>query len=316
MSWSDLGMPDPDDPSNASDGPAEPRPEKPAKEPRPPREPKPPKPAREPRPPQPAPEPKPPREPRPPKPPREPRESGGGGPRTPLILGIIAGILFVAVAVTLAIAFTRGGGGPAPATSAPPATTTPSTAPQPTPSASETAVTAPVALEFAGTGFSLVDESGDETFEYAWADDAADAVEALTDAFGAAPTTRVEPGDGSHYPDYTVYQWDGFMFFDMVETAGGTPRAEYAQPSYVLFSRNEVGGIEMVAERGLSIGMTVDAVRALGPDEEIPRGNVGAIRFVFDSERSNAAGAPQYSEFADTDGSVVTAVLYFRYSAL
>jgi len=106
------------------------------------------------------------------------------------------------------------------------------------------------------------------------------------------------------------------MLFDMIETAGGTPRAEYAQPSYTLFSRNEVGGIEMVAEQGLEIGMSVSGVRALGPDQEIPRGNVGATRFVFDQERSSAEGAPQYSMFADTDGTAVTSILYFRYSAL
>ena len=301
MSWSDLGMPEPDDSAPRDPAGREP---KPPREPQPPREPKP-APA-----PRPAPVPKPPREPKP------PRDSGDGGSRTPLILGIIAGVLFVAVVVTLAMAFTRGSGEPASTATTAPSTAAPSATTQPSPTETPPAVSEPAALEFAGTGFSLVDDSGDPTYEYTWAGDAAAAVTQLTEAFGAAPTTRVEPGDGTHYPDYTVYQWDGFMFFDMVETAGGTPRSEYAQPSYVLFSRNEVGGITMTAERGLTIGMSIDAVRALGPDAELPRGNVGAIRFVFDRERSNATDSLQYSEFADTDGSVVTAILYYRYSDL
>gem|GEM_PF-927989 len=249
-----------------------------------------------------------------PEPEREARPDREPRSRTPLVLGIIAAVLFVAVVVTLAIALTRPPAAtPTPTT--PPATSAPvTTTPSPTPTAD--AATEPVALQLSGTGFALVDEAGDEVFTYAWADDAAAAVTALTDAFGTAPTTRVEPGDGTHYPDYTVYQWDGFMLFDMVETAGGTPRAEYAQPSYVLFSRNEIGGISLAAEHGLKIGMTVDAVRALSPDQEIPRGTVGAIRFVFDQARSSAEGPLQYSVFADTDGTVVTAVLYFRYSDL
>ena len=249
-----------------------------------------------------------------PEPEREPRPDREPRSRTPLVLGIIAAVLFVAVVVTLAIALTRSPAAtPTPTT--PPATSAPTTA-APSPTPTDDPATEPVALQLTGTGFALVDEAGEEVFTYTWAGDAAAAVTALTDAFGAAPTTRVEPGDGSHYPDYTVYQWDGFMLFDMVETPGGTPRAEYAQPSYVLFSRNEIGDISLVAEHGLKIGMTVDAVRALSPDQEIPRGTVGAIRFVFDQARSNAEGPLQYSVFADTDGTVVTAVLYFRYSDL
>ncbi|GAA3027889.1 hypothetical protein [Microbacterium dextranolyticum] len=267
----------------------------------------------------PAREPEPPREPKPPRTPKPPREAGsdgGDGSRTPLILAIVAGVLAVAVVVTLGFALTRGG--PTDADPAPPASTdtaapgTPTSSPTPSPTPTRT----PVALDFSATGFALADATGTPVFTYAWTDDAKKAVTALSAAFGAQPTQRVEPGDGSHYPDYTVYQWEGFMLFDMIETPGGTPRAQYPQPSYTLFSRNQVGGIEMVAEHGLTIGMTVDAVRALRPDVEIPRGNVGAIRFVFDTARTNAAGAPQYSAIADTNGSVITAILSFRYSPL
>ncbi|WP_431803509.1 hypothetical protein [Microbacterium sp. bgisy203] len=282
MSWADLGVPEP----SGNETPAP----KPAKQPTPPKE---------------------------PKPPRTPKQPGsGGGSRTPLILGIIAGILLIAVIVTLAIALTRPSGDAQPAPAPP--TSEPGTAsPAPTPTATATdEVGPPTAMTFSGTGFVLTDEDGDEVFTYAWRDDAQDAVDALTEAFGAAPTQRVEPGDGTHYPDYTVYQWDGFLLFDMIESTGGATRDTYPQPSYVLFSRNEVGGIAMEAEHGLEIGMPIAAVRAAGPDQEIPRGNVGAIRFVFDQERSAGDDPLQYSTFADTDGSVVTAVLYYRYSSL
>lgn len=237
--------------------------------------------------------------------------------RTPLILAIVAGVLLVAVIVALVLAFTRPGTEaavpPAPTTAAP---QTPTPRPTPSASASPDAVGEPVAIEFAGTGFALVDDKGRAAFTFAWRDEVAAAVAALTDAFGAAPTQRVEPGDGSHYPDYTVYQWNGFMLFDMIPSPGGSTRAEYPQPTYVLFSRAEVGGIRLVAERGLEIGMTVDAVRAASPDLEVPRGNVGAIRFVFDRARSTGVDPLQYSLFADTDGTVVTAILYYLYSEL
>ncbi|MBN9223705.1 hypothetical protein [Microbacterium sp. SCN 70-27] len=294
MSWSDLGMPEPPEPSgNETPGP------------RPAKAPKPPKPAKE------------------PKQPRQARqaspadEGGGGGSRTPLVLGIVAAVLFVAVVVTLAVALTRPRDEASPAPAPPPSS---SEAPAPAPSQSQTTapdeVGEPTALDFSGAGFTLVDDDKRTVFTFGWRDDVAPAVSALTKAFGAPPTQRVEPGDGSHYPDYTVYQWDGFMLFDMIPTPGGTSRADYAQPSYALFSRNEVGGIAMTAEHGLTIGMTVDAVRAATPDAEIPRGNVGAIRFAFDTARSSIGDPLQYSTFADTDGTVVTRVLYYLYSQL
>lgn len=236
--------------------------------------------------------------------------------RTPMVLGIVAGVLLVAVVVTLVLALTR----PAPQAAPPPAaeTTTapaPSASRTPSPTASD-AVGEPVAIDFGGAGFTLVDDKGRPAFTFAWRDAVEPAVAALTAAFGAAPTQRVEPGDGSHYPDYTVYQWDGFLLFDMIPTTGGATRADYPQPTYVLFSRAEVGGIRLVAERGLEIGMTVDAVRAASPDVEVPRGNVGAIRFVFDRARSTGVDPLQYSMSADTDGRVVTAILYYLYSDL
>ncbi len=292
MSWADLGLPDAPEPSG-NETPAP----RPRKEPKPSKEPKPPK---------------------TPKPPKPPRESGGqgdgeGGSRTPLILGIVAGVLLVAVVVTLGFALTRGSStaSPADTPSSDASTAAPTAQPSPSPSASSDAVGVPVALKFGGTGFTLVDKNAKTVFSYEWRDKAADAVTELTAAFGAAPTQRVEPGDGSSYPDYTVYQWEGFLLYDMVDGTGGAQRATFTQPSYATFSRNEVGPISMTAEHGLKIGSPVTAVRAAGPSQEVPRGNVGSIRFIFDQSRSSAGPPVQYSMIADTDGSTVTAVLYY-----
>ena len=303
MSWADLGLPEAPEPSgNETPAPREP------KQPKPPREPKP---AREPKPPNP---------PKPPKPPREPglgRGDGGGDDgersRVPLILGIVAGVLAVAVIVTLGFAFTRGSSGDDTASTPTeqPTSAAPTAQPSPSPTASSDEVGDAVAVRFAGTGFTLVDDKDKTVFAFQWRDKVDGAVAALTKAFGAAPTQRVEPGDGSSYPDYTVYQWEGFLLYDMVDGTGGAQRASFTQPSYVTFSRNEVGGVKITAEHGLSIGSAIAAVRAAGPNQETPRGNVGSIRFVFDQARSTAGPPVQYSMVVDTDGTAVTAVLYY-----
>lgn len=237
--------------------------------------------------------------------------------RTPVILGVIAGVLAVAVGVTLTVALTRTPADAESADSTPtaPVATTPTTPESPSPS--ESPVPIPVALAMAGSGFSLVDDAGSPTFTFAWRDDVAPAVAALSEAFGTAPTTRVEPGDGNHYPDYTVYQWNGFSLFDMIAAPGGKTRDEYSQPSYLLYTKNEIGDIEIRSEFGLSIGMSATAVRAVPPDAEWPRGNVGNIRFVFGKDRSGVTdGTPTYSVFADSDGTVVTTILAYMYSDL
>jgi len=298
MSWADLGLPDAPEPSG-NETPAP----RPRREPKPPKELKPPK------------EPKAPREPRPPRDGRGGGGTGGDGDgrsRTPLILGIIAGVLLIAVIVTLGFALTRAPSD-ADATTPPTVepTTAPTTRPTPTPTPSSDEVGDPVAVRFAGTGFTIVDENDKTVFAFQWRDKVEGAVTALTKAFGAPPTQRVEPGDGSSYPDYTVYQWNGFLLYDMVDGTGGAQRATFTQPSYATFSRNEVGPLAMTAEHGIAIGSPVAAVRAAGPNQEIPRGSVGAIRFVFDLARSSAGPPVQYSMIADTDGTSVTAILYY-----
>ncbi len=121
-----------------------------------------------------------------------------------------------------------------------------------------------------GTGFSIDAADGSPIFEFAWRDAAEPAVEALTEAFGTAPELSVHPGDGTHFPDYTQYDWRGFTLYDMVVTADGKARSEYATPTWASIRTNEIAGIPIVAEFGLAIGSTVDAVRGsrrgIGPD--------------------------------------------------
>lgn len=233
--------------------------------------------------------------------------------RTPIVLGIIAGILAVAVGVTLTIALTRGGpsqGAPSPST--PAQTTAPEQGPAPSAEPTDPAEE-PAGVQLAATGFALVDDSGAETFSYGWSDPSAPAVDALTETFGAAPEQRTEKGDGTHYPDYTVYQWRGFALYDMVPIDGGTPREEYTQPSWARVTANTVGEVAVTGEFGIEIGTTVDAVRAAGPDAEVDRN--GVTRYVFAADRSSmAGGVPSYSMMADTDGAAVTAILYYFYA--
>ena len=235
--------------------------------------------------------------------------------RTPLILGIIAGVLAVAVVITLVIYLTR------PRTDASqPAPSAPASAPEDTapsgsdqPSESEAPTGEPAELELSATGFTLVDAAGTELFAYGWRDDAQQAVTELSEAFGAAPGTRTEAGNGTNYPDYTVYAWEGFSLYDMVPIDGGATRDEYSQPSYLRVAANTVGDIAITAEFDVEIGMPVDDVRSATPDREAERGS--GIRFVFGADRSSVSGGiPSYSMIVDTNGDAVTAILYFYYS--
>ncbi|RZI81936.1 MAG: hypothetical protein EOO67_18320 [Microbacterium sp.] len=236
-------------------------------------------------------------------------------PRFPIVLAIVAGVLAVAVIVTLVIALTRPAG-PAAAPSPSTPASGPSTPaqqeetpeePEETPAADSNAV------RLSAEGFALVDDAGAEVFSYGWSDPIDPAVAALTDAFGAAPEERTEKGNGTTYPDYTVYQWKGFALYDMVPIEGGKTRDEYTQPSYLRYTANTVGPLTIVPEFDLEIGMPIDDVRALDPDVETERGD--GVRLVFGADRSAFAdGVPTYSVIVDTNGDEVTAILYFYYS--
>lgn len=245
--------------------------------------------------------------------PQTPKPARDGSGRPPIALLVIAGILLVAVVVALVLVFAQPGDDPA-APAPGPTTAAPAPTPTTSPTADPDEAGDPVAMTVGASGFTLVDDKDRTTFTFAWRDDVQDAVSALTEAFGAEPTVRIEPGDGSQYPDYTVYQWQGFMLFDMIPPPGGVSRDAYPQPTYVLFSRNTVGDIAISGEHGLEIGSSIAEVRAAGPGLEIPRGNVGAIRFIFDPGRSNGVDPLQYSMAVDTDGTTVTAILYYSYA--
>lgn len=236
--------------------------------------------------------------------------------RTPLVLGIIAAVLAVAVIVALVMLFSRGGE-PASGPASPPASSnaapveTPSTPSTPTDTETDAAEAAGVTLS--ANGLAIADDAGEQVFFYGWADAIEPAVTALSEAFGAEPSERVEKGNGSTYPDYTVYQWKGFALYDMIPIEGGKTRAEYSQPSYVRYTANTIGDVAITAEFGLKIGTTVDEAKALQPDAEQDRG--GNPRFVFAGDRSAfSGGQPTYSVIADTDGSAVTAIFYFYFS--
>lgn len=235
--------------------------------------------------------------------------------RTPIILGIIAGVLAIAVGITLTMALTRGT--PAAEETTPadqPATgQQTSTEPDPTPSDTETTPVAATGLTLSATGFTLTDDAGDALLDYTWSGDAEAAVTALAAAFGAPPTERTEAGNGSTYPDYTVYQWSGFALYNMVPLSGGPSRDDYSQPSYVRVTANEVAGVPVTLEFGVTIGMPISALEALSPDVTQERGS--GTRFVFAADRSSVSGGtPSYSMIVDTDGSTVTAVMYFYFS--
>ncbi|WP_228495636.1 hypothetical protein [Microbacterium sp. VKM Ac-2870] len=230
-----------------------------------------------------------------------------------MILAVVAAVLVVAVVAVLGFALTRPSDTAQTDTSVPPVSTsdasTPASIPSASPSPSESV--SAMGLSLSATGFTLRTGSADP-FTYRWADEPTAAVAALTTAFGSAPTQRTQAGDGSTLPDYTVYSWGGFSLFEMMPTAA-LPRASFSQPSYALFSANQVGTVAITAEFGLKIGLSAAQVRALSPASETPRSS-GNIRFAFDPQRSSfKGGVPSYSVFADTDGAdgPVGTILYF-----
>jgi hypothetical protein len=235
-------------------------------------------------------------------------------PRFPLVLAVVAGVLAVAVIVTLIFALTRPSG---PAAAPSPSASAPSSPDEPEPAPSESESEQPAAesnaVQLSAEGFTLVDDAGTAVFTYGWADPIEPAVSALTDAFGAAPEERTEKGNGTSYPDYTVYQWKGFALYDMVPIDGGKTRDEYSQPSYLRYTSNTVGPLTITPEFGLEIGMPLADVQAENPDVETKRGS--GVRLVFDADRSAfAGGVPTYSVIVDTEDDEVTAILYFYFS--
>ena len=248
--------------------------------------------------------------------------------RRPMIVwGIVAGALLVVAALVIFLVTQREPASagaeqtPTPAVSTPATPATPASPAAPTP-----AEVAPRAAEvvLAATGFTIVADDGSSMLEFLWRDDVEPVVAALTEAFGAEPALSVYPGDTTHFPDYTTYDWGGFALYDMIVSEDGKPRDEYITPSWATISANERNGVTLVPEFGLAIGETADAVRASGPDDEWPMpGDRGELRFVFDIERTDVLtpdGPVQessYSVFVDTGiDSTVTEITYRPFSRL
>ncbi|SDG55345.1 hypothetical protein [Microbacterium sp. 77mftsu3.1] len=232
-------------------------------------------------------------------------------PRNLIPLLTLAGALAIAAVVAIVLLMNRmpaPTAAPAPGSPTPEAST-PSVAPSPTPTEAEEPTANEVAL--GEEGFTIVADDGSELFAYGWRDDAAGAVSALTDAFGSEPSESVYEGDGTHFPDYTSYTWDGFTYFDMIPTEGGKSRDEYSIPSYVTMTGQAVDGVTVTPEFDLAIGLTADEVRALGPDKELAMPD-GEPRFFFAIDRADGAGEngelDGYSPWVDTDPADETVV--------
>lgn len=236
-------------------------------------------------------------------------------PRNLIPLLTFAGVLAIAAVIAIVLLLNRapdpaaapGAGSPRPEASTPsPA------APTPAPSETQTEDPTASAVLLGADGFTIVADDGSELYSYGWRDDAEAAVAALTDAFGSEPSESVYEGDGSHFPDYTSYMWDGFTYFDMIPTEGGRSRDEYFIPSYVTITGADVGDVAITPEFDLAIGLTADEVRALGPDRELEMPD-GEPRFFFAIDRADGpeddASLDGYSPWVNTDpadGTVVS----------
>lgn len=241
-------------------------------------------------------------------------------PRALIPLLTFAGALAIAAVIAIVLLLNRA---PAPAAapgagSPTPEATTPSP-PAPTPAPSETQTEDPTASEvvLGAGGFTIVADDGSELYAYGWRDDAAAAVAALTDAFGSEPSESVYEGDGTHFPDYSSYVWEGFMFRDMIVTEEGKPRDEYFVPSYVMVTANAVGDIAVTPEFDLAIGLTADDVRSLGPDREI-EAEGGEPHFFFAIDREEGPEDDAYSLWVNTDPAdeTVVSITYRPWSEL
>lgn len=241
-------------------------------------------------------------------------------PRALVPLLTFAGVLAIAAVIAIVLLPNRA---PVPsaapgAGSPPPEASTPSPA-APTPAPSETQTEDPMASEvvLGAGGFTIVADDGSELYAYGWRDDAEAAVAALTDAFGFEPSESVYEGDGTHFPDYSSYVWEGFMFRDMIVTEDGKPRDEYFVPSYVSVTANAVGDVAVTPEFDLAIGLAADDVRALGPDREIEVEG-GDPRFFFAIDRADGPEDDAYSLWVNTDPAdeTVVSITYRPWSEL
>ncbi|QRY39722.1 hypothetical protein JVX92_09240 [Microbacterium hominis] len=230
------------------------------------------------------------------------------------MLGIVAGVLAVAVVAVLGFALTRPSDSAEPAGPAPADSSAAASVPASASSATPTPTTAAAAtgLTLSATGFTLKTDSG-APLSFAWADDPQSGLAALTEAFGAAPTRTVIEGDSHRYA-YTAYTWPGFVFYDVLLGEGNKPRDQVPAPTYVSYTANEVAGVQITAEFGLRIGQSVADVRAAQPDGG---GEESSGMYYFERGRGTfyIDGARTFGAIVKTDGSRVTEITY-QYFAL
>lgn len=242
--------------------------------------------------------------------PAEPSDGGGGGDRRLLvILSSIAGLLVVAVVVVFAIYLTQQSqrqepaADPVPTAPATQSIPQPSATPQPSESPSAPAATSGVAVT--ADGFTISDASGSTVFTHAWADDAAPAVAALTELFGAAPTEDFQNGDAENYA-YRIYAWEGFRLYDVYLNESNRPRSEVPAPTFISYDSDI--DVPVTDDFGVGLDMSADEVAALGPDS----GQGGS--FVFGSDRNTfyQDGQRRFGAAVTVEGSKVTVTYTFR----
>lgn len=234
---------------------------------------------------------------------------GGGDRRLLVILSSIAGLLVVAVVVVFAIYLTQQSqrqepaADPVPTAPATQSIPQPSTTLQPSESPSAPAATSGVAVT--ADGFTISDASGSTVFTHAWADDAAPAVAALTELFGAAPTEDFQNGDAENYA-YRIYAWEGFRLYDVYLNESNRPRSEVPAPTFISYDSDI--DVPVTDDFGVGLDMSADEVAALGPDS----GQGGS--FVFGSDRNTfyQDGQRRFGAAVTVEGSKVTVTYTFR----
>lgn len=214
--------------------------------------------------------------------------------RAPLVLGIVAGVLAVAVIIALSVYFLRpttpASSGSSPSASPPASSQTDPEAEESDPPSAEAA-----GIDVSSTGFTITGEDG-ETFTHEWADEAQPAVEALTALFGSAPTEEFQNGDAENWA-YEIYDWEGFRLYDVYLDGSDRERSEVPAPTYVAYGTGVP--VDITDDFGIEIGMTLDELDALGPDEAFADG--GTAAYLFGKDR-----ATFYQDGARTFGAIVT----------
>lgn len=215
--------------------------------------------------------------------------------RSTVVLSAIAGVLLVAVVVVLTIYLLRPSGTTASeAPESPSAPAGSSSSSEPEPAETEAAPSQSAGIAVSATGFTITGADGD-TFTHEWADDAQPAVEALTALFGAEPTEDFQNGDAENWA-YDIHVWPGFRLYD-VRLSGDRDRSEVPAPTYVSYGPGVP--VTVSDDFGIEVGMSVDELDALGPDDVIADG--GTAAYLFGEDR-----ATFYQDGARTFGAVVS----------